>query len=103
MHSGEDMVPACATYVAWSKECTDAGRTFTVRMLSPWDPRLVMDFTYSCDCPDFRRQPGVCIHILSVKGYHCDWHSRFDAEVQSERGVCPRCGGPTTQVRWVPR
>lgn len=94
---------ACATYVRWSKECTDAGETFTVRMLSPWDPRLVRDFTYSCDCPDFRRQPGPCVHVLTVKGYHCGWHQAFDAEEPGDDpDVCPRCGGPTTQIRHTP-
>ena len=99
---GTRRVSACESFVRWEHALEDEGRIHTVRMVTAWDPRLGVDFSYSCDCPEFRREPGPCVHVLISKGWHCGWHEAFDPERQAEEGVCPRCGGPTAQVRHVP-
>jgi len=92
---------ACTTYVKWSKEVQDGKSTFRVHLVTTWDPRLVHDFGYACNCPEFRTEPGACVHILVVKGYHCGWHQAFDPEPLKDSAVCPRCENPTIDVIWT--
>lgn len=92
---------ACTTYVKWSKEVEDGKSAFRVCLVTPWDPRLVNDFGYACNCPEFRTELGVCVHILMFKGYHCGWHQAFDDEPLEDPAVCPRCGQATIDVIWT--
>lgn len=95
-------VRSCRTFVKWSFEIEDDGAVRTVRMVTPWDPRLQVDFSYSCDCPDFISKPGPCVHVLVARGHHCAWHEVFDPEPLKDSSRCPRCGGPTTEVAYTP-
>jgi len=99
---GARKVKACATFVRWSCALEDEGESHVVRMLTPWDPRLKVDFSYSCDCREYRSEPGPCVHVLIARGHHCGWHEMFDPERQVEEGVCPRCGGKVTEVAYTP-
>jgi hypothetical protein len=88
---------ACESFTKWSAEVEDGSRTYTVRLVTPADPRLGVDFGYSCNCPD-PQHPGPCVHILIAKGYHCGWHEAYCIERQVKGGICPRCGGHTVEV-----
>ena len=99
---GTRKVSACATFVRWTHLLEDEGSTYTVRMLTAWDPRLRVDFSYSCDCQEYRSEPGPCVHVLMARGFHCGWHEMFDPERRSGEGACPRCGGPTAEVLYTP-
>jgi len=63
-----------------------------------------------CSCPAYkyakrtinfggRMVPPVCKHILQAQDEVCGWHQQYSPEVQIEKGVCPKCGGPTVVVR----
>lgn len=93
---------ACATFVKWSQRVEDGDVEHLVHMVTPWDPRLVRDFGYACNCKEFRTQVGACVHILMAKGNHCGWHEAYDDERMGDPDVCPRCGGPTVEVRHTP-
>lgn len=51
-----------------------------------------------CDCEGFRFR-GFCRHIEQARSkVNCDWMTT-NAEVQDNGRICPKCGGPTVQVR----
>jgi len=95
-------VSVCRSFVRWTERVEDEGKTWTVSLVTPRDPRLGTDFGYACDCPEFRSAPGPCVHVLIAKGYHCGWHEAFDPERQTEPGTCPRCGDPTVEISYSP-
>lgn len=64
-----------------------------------------------CTCPAFkfrktgstrfggRQVPKPCKHIVEAEKLRCGWHEAHSDEVQTEKGVCPRCGGPTEYIQ----
>jgi hypothetical protein len=59
-----------------------------------------------CTCPAYKYSKASinfggrmvkpeCKHILSAQDEVCGWHQQWCQETQTEKGVCPRCGGPT--------
>jgi hypothetical protein len=53
------------------------------------------EFELECTCKGYQFR-GKCKHLAEVD--QCTWHGAYDEE-QIEKGVCPRCGGPTTYVQ----
>lgn len=94
---------ACATFVKWSQQVEDEDVTYVVHLVTPYDPRLVRDFGYACDCREFRTRAGPCVHVLIAKGHHCGWHQAYDVgEKIGDDLACPRCGGQTVVITWTP-
>jgi hypothetical protein len=56
------------------------------------------DYIAECGCPGAKYH-GKCKHIKEAEAKRCLWHSQFDEE-QKEDGICPRCGGPTENIRF---
>jgi hypothetical protein len=63
-----------------------------------------------CTCPAYkwgkrtvnfggRMMPPICKHIEQAQKSVCTWHQQYSDEVQTEKGICPRCGGKTRVVR----
>ena len=50
-----------------------------------------------CTCKGYRFH-HKCKHIREVELIRCSWHGAYD-EAQKEKGICPRCGGPTIVVK----
>lgn len=52
----------------------------------------------TCTCKGFQYH-GKCKHVKEVDETRCTWHSMWSDEEQTEEGVCPVCGGPTSYVQ----
>jgi hypothetical protein len=55
----------------------------------------------TCSCPAFKFSktfPKNCKHIEQAVKELCDYHEQVDGP-PDEKGVCPKCGGPTITVR----
>lgn len=63
----------------------------------------------TCTCPAYkyskatiqfgtRKVKPKCKHILKTQEDACGWHEQWSGERQTEKGTCPRCGGPTVGV-----
>jgi len=90
----EEEVWACRTFIRWSHIVDNDGERCLVRLASPRDPRLKLDFKYVCTCKDSH----PCLHVSIAKGYHCGWHEVYDPEKMTDHGACPRCGSMAIRV-----
>jgi len=51
-----------------------------------------------CTCPAYKfSKKHTCKHLKEAYEQECGWHGAYDEE-QTEKGVCPRCGGSTITV-----
>jgi hypothetical protein len=93
----EEEIWACRTFVRWSYSTRDDnGQKYTIKLITPRDPRLGKDFRYDCSCDD----SYPCLHVSIAKGYHCGWHEVYDPEKMVDHGVCPRCGEMLIKLPW---
>ena len=52
----------------------------------------------TCKAFMFSRHPKWCKHLDKAVSQLCDYHQLVDGPPK-EKGVCPKCGGPTQVVR----
>lgn len=82
-------------------ESSSSTKTYRVRAFLPEDE------PWTCDCVAYniaRNRDGGknhggrgwCKHLEEIHKTVCSWQE--GAEIQSIPGVCPRCGGPTTEA-----
>ena len=82
---------ACRTYLKWTYDAEDDGLVYKVSLVSSEG----QNFKYVCNCKNY---DGTCIHILSVKGFHCGWNEVYDSEEMAVDGICPRCGEMAVRI-----
>ncbi len=65
--------------------------------------------TCTCSAYKYRRNgttnfggksvPNPCKHIKQAEELACGWHEAYSSENQTEKNVCPKCGGETEIVQ----
>lgn len=58
-------------------------------------------FLPQCTCKAFyySKHPKNCKHLKEAREKQCGWHQQFSDEVQTKKGICPRCGEETEYVK----
>lgn len=82
-----DLTPITVTW------CTARDKPVKIKQYTIWLETHRNDA--SCDCPSFKYRKN-CKHINEAENKSCSWIDNFSDIVQTEDGLCPKCGHETT-------
>jgi hypothetical protein len=85
----------CASLTEWQEvevPSSDPDKSYWVT-IPPWNSS---DEESVCECPSYEYR-GYCRHQREAMSFLCHWNS-VDGPEQTEKKVCPECGGKTNTV-----